>query len=326
MSPFDVCAPSPVTKTFYFPSADGISQVRAKSWEPAGSDCGAVRGVIQVVHGMSEHIDRYQSFAANMVQMGYAVVGHDHIGHGKTAAQEADLGHIPLSAGKEAMIADIHKLREYVGGHYGAQAPYILFGHSMGSFLVRTYLARHPHAVNAAVICGTGQQPAALSAGGNMLARLLCAVKGERFRSSFLDNMGAGSYAKGIPNARTKFDWLATDPAVVDAYFADPLAGFMFTVAGYAALTSLTAEMVKPSCAQAVPKDLPLLFIAGEEDPVGDCGRGVRAAAQQYRNAGCACVEEILYSGMRHEILNEPIRQQVCQDVCDWLSGLRPNL
>ena len=314
--------PEPRISTHFFPGADGVSKIRVRVWEGTQGSGDNPRGVIQVVHGMSEHAERYDAFAAYMVNAGYVVLANDHIGHGRSVACEADLGHIPLSSGKEVMIADLHKLRTYVGDHYGSQTPYILFGHSMGSFLVRTYLARHADAVDAAVICGTGQQPALLSAGGKMLARLLCAVKGERFRSAFLDNMGAGSYAKNIPNARTKFDWLATDPSVVDSYLNDPMAGFMFTVAGYAALTDLTAEMVKPACAQAVPKNMPLLFIAGEEDPVGDCGRGVRAAVQQYRSAGCTCVEEILYPGMRHEILNEPIRQQVCEDVLQWLSRL----
>lgn len=323
---FDVCAPDPDVKTVYLPSADGVSQVRVKRWEPSGCEGGMPRGVIQIVHGMSEHIDRYNAVAANMVQLGYVVVAHDHIGHGKTASCEADLGHIPLAAGKEALIADIFAVRQWMGDYCGSSTPYIIFGHSMGSFLVRTYLARHADTVDAAIICGTGQQPGMLSAAGNALARVLCVLKGERHRSSFLHGMGAGAYSKDIENPRTEFDWLSLRPSVVDAYINDPLCGAMFTVGGYAALTSLTAEMVKPECAAAVPKDMPLLFIAGEEDPVGSFGKGVRAAAQQYRDAGCTEVSEILYPGMRHEILNEDIRDQVCLDMHAWMVSFHPYL
>lgn len=317
----DRFVPTPDINTYYFPSADGVSKVRVKAWGRFSEEPGSLRGIVQIVHGMSEHVDRYDEFAAYLVDRGYAVVANDHIGHGKTAAHEDDMGHIPLKAGKEAMIADIHRLRQFVEKHCGPDVPYVMFGHSMGSFLVRTYLARHADGISAAIICGTGQQQAALSAAGNKFARVLSLAKGERFRSSILHGMGAGAYSKQIKKPRTPFDWLSVDPAVVDAYIDDPFCGAMFTVAGYAALTSLTAEMVKPACAAAVPQDMSLLFIAGEDDPVGDFGKGVSAAAQQYRDAGIASVDEILYAGMRHEILNEPGKAQVYEDIESWLSS-----
>ncbi len=304
-----------------YPSSDGKTQIRALVWQLPEVEPGAVppRGIFQIVHGMAEHIARYDEFACYLARRGFVVCGEDHVGHGRSVAAADDLGHIPLKGGKDILIADVHELRCLVGARYAPQTPYFLFGHSMGSFIVRAYLARHAVGLAGAVICGTGQQPRALSAAGNALARLIARVKGERHRSALIDRMGAGAFGKRIEDARTPFDWLSVDPAVVDAFLDDPLCGAMFTVGGYAALTDLTGEVASPSCAARVPRDLPLLFIAGAEDPVGDGGRSVRAAASLMRRAGASCVEEIIYEGMRHEIVNEPGRAQVFADVARWL-------
>ena len=173
--------------------------------------------------------------------------------------------------------------------------------------------------VRAAVICGTGHQPYLLSAAGCMIARLMCALRGETYKSSFIDSLGAGGFAKSIPDARTAVDWISTDAHVVDAYVADPHCGQMFSVAAYAMLTSLTKEIVSKSHAQAVPKDVPLFFIAGAQDPVGECGKAVQRAVDMYTSAGVNQVDVRIYDGMRHEILNEPEHQRVYDDVALWL-------
>ena len=155
---------------------------------------------------------------------------------------------------------------------------------------------------------------------GNALANALARLRGERYKSGLLHSMADGAYSKAVKNSRTDFDWLSTDPAQVDAYINDSKCGQMFTVGGYATLTALTGEVVRAESASKVPKVLPLLFIAGGEDPVGDCGRGVRKAAEEYRNAGVQSVETKIYAGMRHEILNEPGRARVMADVEAWLA------
>ncbi|OUO88314.1 alpha/beta hydrolase [Gordonibacter sp. An230] len=309
-----------------YPSVDGTTHVKGLIWRlsEAASDTVPPRGIVQIVHGMSEHVARYDEFARCLARRGFVVCGEDHVGHGRTAATADDLGHIPLEGGKDLLIANVHALRLLVAARFAPQTPYFLFGHSMGSFIVRAYLARHAAGLAGAVICGTGQQPRALSAAGNLLARLIARAKGERHRSTLIDRMGAGSFGRRIKGARTPFDWLSVDPAVVDAYLSDELCGAMFTVGGYAALTDLTGEVAAPSCAARVPRDLPLLFIAGAEDPVGDEGRGVRAAAALMRRAGVESVEEVVYEGMRHEILNEPGRDQVIEDVACWLKAHAP--
>ena len=197
--------------------------------------------------------------------------------------------------------------------------PYIVYGHSMGSFIARAYIARYGDGLAACVLSGTGNVPAALSKGGRALARMLASMKGEKYRSPFIDGMGAGAYGKQIPNARTPLDWLSTDEAVVDAYIADDLCGFMFTVGGYSTLLDLTAEVVTPACAAKVPKDLPIFLVAGDGDPVGEMGKGVQAAAQLLRDAGIERVDVKIYEGMRHEIHNEIGHEQVYDDIASWI-------
>ena len=307
-----------------YASKDGKTTINAKIWtntkfgssESEGSE--KPKGIVQIVHGMSEYIDRYDDLAAYLVGRGFVVCAEDHIGHGKSAAGPEEYGNMPAHGGKEILIGDVHTLRKMVGELY-PDVPYIIYGHSMGSFIARAYIARHGDGLAACVLSGTGNVPAALSKTGRTMARMLASVRGETYRSKFIDNMGAGAYGKQIENARTPLDWLSTDEKVVDAYIADELCGFMFTVGGYSTLLDLTAEVVTPECAARVPKGLPVFFVAGDGDPVGDMGKGVLAAAKLLRDAGVERVDEKIYAGMRHEIHNEIGHEQVYDDVAAWM-------
>lgn len=312
---------------FAIPSADGKTSLRARLWMPS-SCCSAQtgeevasqpKGVIHVVHGMAEHIDRYDDFARFLVSRGYAVCGADMLGHGKSVSCSEELGCLPVSGGKEILLADVHALREAVRVRFGEGTPYVIFGHSMGSFIVRAYLARHGEGLAAAVLSGTGNIPVPLSKAGNLLARVIAAVKGVSHRSALLDGMGAGGYANKLDNPRTKVDWLSYNIHNVDAYQADALCGFMFSAGGYATLTDLTAEVAQSSSAGQIPADLPVLLVAGEGDPVGDFGKGVRAAANLFRQVGVRSVSCTIYSDMRHEILNEAGNRVVYEDVVEWI-------
>ena len=337
-----------------YPSADGVSCIRALVWEPDAVVAGAApRAVVQLVHGMAEHIERYERFAGVLCEAGYAVCAEDHVGHGKTAATAEDLGHIPLAHGVDVLLEDMHALQRRVCSRYEERAaravyastsqnppspladatsqnppsplvgetPYVVFGHSLGSFMVRVYLARWGESVSAAVVCGTGQQPRWLTRAANALCRVLARVRGERYRSTLVDSLAVGAYGHAIKHARTPLDWLSYDGAVVDAYRADPLCGFMFTVGGYAAVTALAAVSQDAKLAQKIPRDLPMLFIAGADDPVGECGAGVHHAVAEYRGLGMTQVDEIIYNGMRHEILNESDHERVERDVLAWLEA-----
>ncbi|AEB06900.1 alpha/beta hydrolase fold protein [Coriobacterium glomerans PW2] len=308
------------TTELSYPSADGASSVHALIWEPDEDAALSRRGVIQIVHGMSEHIGRYIEFAEFLTAEGFSVCAHDQVGHGETASREADLGHIPLRRGKDILIADVHSLRTRAAEVLGADAPYIIFGHSMGSFVTRVYAAEHGTGVAAAIICGTGQQSPILTVAGTAITHVIAAIEGERHRSRLVDALGVGSYAKAIKGATTELDWLSRDPNVVSAYIADPACGQMFTVGGYATVAALVASSQRVALTERIPRDLPMLFIAGAEDPVGACGRGVHRAVEQYRRAGIKRVDEIIYPHARHEILNETIGTDVRRDIVSWLS------
>lgn len=300
-----------------YPSSNGVSQIRACIWEPEVGVANS-KGVIQLVHGMAEHVMRYDHFARYLASRGYIVAAEDHIGHGKTASSADELGVMDPKS-KEVLIEDVHTLRNLMEKRYPQAPTYTIFGHSMGSFITRAYLARHGEGLSGAIICGTGNQPHLLSKAGNLLARFLSAVRGSDYKSTFIDSLGAGSFAKGIEGARTPVDWISTDPLVVDAYLADELSGQMFSVGAYATLTDLTGEVVTKQSVNKIPKRLPVLFIAGAQDPVGECGKAVLAAARLFESCGITNTKVIIYEDMRHEILNEPNAQQVYEDVYEWL-------
>lgn len=308
-----------------YPSTDGHTTVHARLWLPEDlvTHHMAPRGVVQLVHGMAEHIGRYERFAAYLVRRGFAVIGNDHVGHGKTAAAPEDLGHLPLDGGEDILVEDVHALRSLVEERFALAGvepvPFVLIGHSLGSFIVRVYLTRHADGVDAAVISGTGQQTRALTKAGWVLTHLMARFRGARHRSRLVDAMGAGGYGRKIKGAKTALDWLSTDRAVVDAYRDDPLSGAVFTLGGYATVAALAADAQRTELLDGVSRDLPLFFMSGAEDPVGEFGRGVKRAVAQYRAAGFSDVEEHLYSGARHELLNEPVHGEVERDLMVWL-------
>ncbi len=333
---------------------------------PAGQP---VSAIVQITHGMSEYIERYDHFARFLAAHGFAVCGQDNIGHGKSVASPDDWGHIPARGGKKALIENVHVLRGIMeklvteegvaaaGGSTSTSAPatavapgaapdaagaavapdaaaaapadadapttaplpYFMFGHSMGSFILRDYLAHYGAGLAGAIICGTGHQSAAVATAGLAAAKAVARAKGERHVSDTLFNLADGAYGKAIKGARTELDWLSTNPLVVDAYLADPACGFRFSAGAYIALTGLLVDVSKKSNINRIPKELPLYLIAGSEDPVGGRGRGVTRVLKEYKEAGIKDVDMRLYLGARHEILNEVDKEKVYADVLKWL-------
>ncbi len=300
-----------------FPSSDGRSTLRALVWWPEGAPERRPRGVVQVVHGMAEHVERYDAFARLLAAEGFVVCGDDHIGHG-ASADPSRYGCLPARGGAEALVEDEHQLRVLLAQCTGEGVPHFIFGHSLGSYIARVYLAEHGAGVWGAVLSGTGTLPVAVSWAGHALARLTCALRGEDHLSKLLDAMGVGGYARAVPGP-TGCEWLSHDEKNVASYVDDPRCGFMFSAGGYAAVTKLTARACSLSWARRVPRDVPLLFVSGAEDPVGDRGRGVRAAAELARRAGQREVDVRIYDGMRHEILNEKDGARVMEDVLSWI-------
>ena len=309
-----------------FPSADAVSDIRALIWEPDDVSTTPASGIIQILHGMAEHIERYRGFAEFCTSNGYIVCGHDHVGHGKSVDDPDQWGIMPSdSAG--VLVEDAQSFRVLMQKRYPTSEsddalPYIPFGHSMGSFVLRMYLTKYAKGLSGAVICGTGHPPAMLSAAGSLIAKFLSATKGDAHRSPFLHNLTVGAYSKQIENARTPVDWLSTDDSIVDEYIAAADCGYMFGTGSNATLTELTKNVVKRETVAAVPADLPLLFIAGGNDPVGEKGKAVQAAVDLFKETGHTNVTLKLYDGMRHEILNEVDKDAVYQDVIQWIGKL----
>ncbi len=310
-------------ETIWCDSSDKETRLHGYIWWP--EDGVVPHAAVQLVHGMAEHIGRYDEFARYLNKRGFVVFGHDHIGHGESVASKEDWGSLPAADGKEILVNDVHVVRTdalaRISGAYGELPPLFLFGHSMGSFVVRAYLARHGYGLRGAIICGTGFMPPRTAAAGNMVARTICKLRGEGYHSKLLHNMGVGAYAKDIEDAETDLDWLSHNRENVDRYIDDEACGFMFTAGGYATVTGLMHDVCTPECVSAYPKDLPLLYISGTEDPVGECGEGVSQAADLAHAAGVADVRCRLYAGMRHEILNERGRKVVFDDIIGWMEG-----
>lgn len=305
-----------------YPSWDDASTIHGTIWYPPGYPEVAPRAVVQLIHGMAEHIGRYDDFARFLASCGFAVCGHDHIGHGLSVRTKEELGHMPPETGADVLVADADTLRRVAQDAFGDAVPYFMFGHSMGSYVLRVYLTRHGEGLSGAIICGTGQEPKALSLAGNLLAGLGATVRGETTRSPLIHSMADGAFQNQVDDPQTEFDWISFDRDNIERFMEDDLSGFMFTLGGYSTLTRLTLLAADLELAKRVPDELPLLFVAGSEDPVGNKGEGVREAVNLMLKSGARDVELVLYEGMRHEILNEAGSEAVYADILGWLESL----
>ena len=302
------------TFDFSYPSSDGVHTCHAREWVPEGSP----RGVVQIVHGVAEHIGRYDPVARFLASHGYVVCGEDHLGHGLTAGGK--FGYFGPKNGWDLVARDVRRLRELEGEKYPT-LPYVILGHSMGSFLTRTYLIRWPGTVSAAVLSGTGQESPAAVASGKALSAALCRTKGPDYVSRRLNDLPFGSYNRAFKPNRTTSDWISRDGAAVDAYLADPLCGFLITAAMFRDMMGGLQFIADKSNLARMNRDTPVYFLSGDKDPVGSMGAGVRKVEAMFRSAGCKDVTVKLYPGGRHEMFNEINRQEVFDDLLAWLES-----
>ena len=302
-----------------FTSSDGDTTIHGYIWSDSTNE--APNGIVQIAHGMAEHIERYDDFARYLVENGFIVAGHDHLAHGKSVSESAQWGCLDAHDGMTHLVEDMHRMRKLVKDQMPAGTPYFVFGHSMGSFVVRSYITKHGDGLAGAIICGTGHMGGATASAGRVLACCLAAMRGKGHESKLLDSMGVGAYNKKIKNPRTPVDWLSYNEENVDAYVADDACGFMFPAGGYATVIGLMKEVCSKASAAAVPLDLPVLFISGADDPVGAMGNGVRTTVNMMRAAGVRDIESHIYRDMRHEILNETDNARVYSDVLSWLKA-----
>ena len=288
------------------------AHLRGYAWYPEGDPV----GIVQLIHGVAEHSGRYDRFAGFLTDHGYLVVASDHPGHGKSIPEGEAPGF--LTGGWMGTVKGLHQVYEKFHSQYPS-LPYYMLGHSMGSFLLRTYLFTYDTPLSGAVISGTGWQPAFILPLGLFLCKMEAARLGERNASSLLQSMMFGGYNRKFAPNRTAFDWLSTDPAVVDAYVKDPLCGFATSIQLCAEMMGGLQMIQRSRNLSRMRKDLPVHFFAGEQDPVGDMGKGVLRTVEAFRKAGMQQVTCKLYPNMRHEALNEIGKEQVYGDILQWL-------
>lgn len=302
-----------VKEEFYYPSAAQGARIHAVRYIPDGG----TRAVMQISHGMVEYIERYEEFAEFLCGHGILVTGNDHLGHGGTAADKTDYGYFADRDGNKCVLEDLHTLTKITKKLY-PDLPYFLLGHSMGSFYARQYLIDYGYELSGAVIMGTGHQPLLLVKLGKFLAKSLAGSKGWRYRSDFLNNMAFGGYNKKFEPSRTRYDWLSKNNEEIDRYSADERCTFTFTLNGYYNMFTGIERLHDKYLLSRMPKNLPVFFVSGEDDPVGDFSKGVKAAYATFIDAGMENLKIKLYPGDRHEILKETDRQTVFEDILAW--------
>lgn len=301
-----------------FLSKDGKTTIHAVKWIP---ESGSYKAILQITHGMIEYIERYKPFAEYLNEQGFLVVGHDHLGHGASVTTEEDWGFFEEKNPSDTLVEDMHQLRTIIQGE-NPGVPYYMLGHSMGSYMLRKYLCIHPEGVSGAVIMGTGCMPDGTMKLGLLCCKVIGAFRGQHHRSRFLQSLSYSKpykkydlYGKDYGNS-----WLSKNVENVKQYYADPRCTFLFTVNGYRGLMEAVLYDNQMEHVKNVPKELPMFFVSGADDPVGDLGEGVKKVYALYKEAGLLDITYKLYENDRHEILNETDRDQVYADIAAWLN------
>ena len=307
-----------VTSNFTFLSNDGKTAVHAVKWTP---DNGEYKAILQISHGMVEFIERYIPFAEFLTAKGYMVVGHDHIGHGASVASQEDWGYFCEENPSDIVVKDMHKLRSLIQED-NQGVPYFMLGHSMGSFMLRKYLAMHNDNLRGAIIMGTGFIPENMTSLALKLTAVIGKLRGSKHRSKLIQSLAFGADYKGfdMTGEKPEDSWLTKDVDIVKTYYNEPRCTYMFTVNGYKGLFEAVNYSCNPENATKIPNKLPLFIVSGEQDPVGGLGKGVKDVYDMYKAAGMYDLTYKLYKNDRHEILNETDKQTVFEDLLAWMN------
>ena len=285
-------------------------------WLPKGNPV----GIVQIVHGISEYVARYDHFARFLAENGYLVVGGDHPGHGGSVGEEDQFGY--MTGGWDSAVKIVHLIHKKTVEEY-PELPYFILGHSMGSFLLRTYLFTYRDSLAGVLISGTAWQPAAVLAAGLAVCAEEAARLGERNHSELLQTLAFGTYNKQFAPNRTPYDWISSDEHIVDAYGADSYCTWKPSVQLIREMMRGIQKNQKRDNLSRMDKSLPVFFFAGQLDPVGNMGNGVLKSVQAFKQAGMQDVLVELYPNMRHECHNEIGKEKVYDDVLAWLEEKR---
>ena len=293
-------------------SSNGKNELVGKVYRPLGE----IKGYFHVVHGMTEHIDRYDSFMKILVENGYIVFGYDHLGHGKTAIDDSELGFIAEKNGDDLLARDVKVFADAMKETYG-ELPYYLMGHSMGSFVVRMATKKYITPDKLIIMGTSGPNP--IAGAGLLVCKLLHLIKGPKHISPLVENLAFGSYNSHFENENDPRSWLTNDIEIRRKYDADKFCTFKFTISAMHDLISLNKDCNTDEWFKTVAKKMPILLTSGEDDPVGDYGKGIRVCEEKLKANG-ANVTTKLYAGNRHEILNDISRDQAIQDILEFIA------
>lgn len=275
------------------------------------------RAVIQIVHGMMDHRKRYDYFAKVLCDAGFAVITYDQRGHGETAASASELGFFAEERGWKLLIDDCGDINQLIKEEY-PDVPCVLFGHSMGSLVARSFIKRYDSKVEATILCGAPCYNSMVPM-GIKLAGLLARLQGPKSRSKLLKDMVLGQFNKKIPNAKTSCDWVSKNEENVAEYLVDPLCQFNFTNRAYEDLMFGMRDMHDTMRWDLQNPTMPILFIAGEEDPCTGGEKGLDDSVGILKEAGYEFIERLVYASLRHELLNEKEKDKIIEDVISWI-------
>ena len=301
---------------FTIDSRDMKTKLHAVKWVPKGQ----VRAVLVVVHGMAEHIMRYAEMAEYFNSQGILVAGIDLLGHGKSVKTDDELGYFCDRDAATVIVRDVHRLKKVVQAE-NPGVPVFILGHSMGSFIVRNYISRYGTGVNGAIILGGNDTSWGQAFSGKFMTSFIAIFHGWHYRSHFCSKVTLGPYLDRIENPKSTSEWISVRPEVVKKYDEDPLCGFEFTVNGYHTVAEMAMRCRKKELLAKVPKDLPLLIMSGENDPVGLYGAGVKRMYEKYKKLGITEIKMDIRSGDRHELLNEPDRFEVYEEIRNFMGN-----
>ena len=293
-------------------SSNGKDMLSGKVYLPDGD----VKGYFHVVHGMTEHIARYDSFMSLMAEQGYITFGYDHLGHGYTAKDDSELGFIAERNGDDLLAKDVKVFYDAMKEEYG-DLPYYLMGHSMGSFIVRMATQYYVTPTKLIIMGTSGPNP--IAGAGLLVCKLIRAIKGSHHISPLVDNLAFGAYNDHFKSENDPKSWLTKDIDIRKKYIADKYCTFKFTVSAMHDLISLNKNCNTDEWFSSVAKKMPILLTSGEDDPVGDYGKGIQICEEKLRANGASVVTK-LYPNNRHEILNDTCREEVIKDILDFIS------
>lgn len=299
---------------FYYLSADGKTQIHAVEWIPDEKP----KAILQIAHGVTEYILRYEQFAEYLVKKGIMVVGNDHLGHGKSIAKDSEPMYFgPIGSWKWA-VEDMYTCTKMIKEKY-PEIPYYMLGFSLGSFLLRTYLIEYPGIADAAIIMGTGETPPVQIALAKFIANKEAKKVGENHTSPMIKKLTFDTYNKFFAPNRTDYDWLCSDNEGLDEYIADQMRGGNLSAGLFREMLSGMKFTSEIKNLKKMNLNTPILFISGDEDPVGEKGKGVIKAYHKFQDIGMKDVEIKLYPKLRHDILHEKCKKEIYEYVYNWI-------